>query len=83
MQIDLADGWLLVNQCVLGVLGPVIGGADDNAMCERLAPRRGEKAVDILLLQLVVRIEELALDSVDFAAAGHLRHQIDAVVLGS
>src|SRR5690606_41937258 len=62
---DLADRRLLVDEGVFGVLGPVVGGADNDPVCEWLAARGGEEAVDVLLLQLVVRVVELALDGMD------------------
>ena len=83
MQGDLADRRLLVNQRVLRVLGPVIGGADNDPVGKGLATRRSEEAIDVLLLQLVIRVVELALDGVDFTRAGDFGHQVDAIVLGS
>lgn len=80
MQVDLADRGVLVQQSVFGVLAPVVGGADDHPVGERLFARRGEKAVDVLFLKLVGGVVELALDGVELAGAGGLRHQVDAGV---
>ena len=48
-------------------------------MGERLLARRGEEAVDVALLNRVVRRVELTLDRVDFAVAG-LGDEVDADV---
>ena len=43
VQVDLADRRLLVAQRVLGVLAPVVGGADDDAVGEGLLARAVKK----------------------------------------
>ena len=83
VQGDLADRRLLVDQRVLGVLAPVVGAAYDDAMSERLATGRSEKAVDVLLLKPVFRIVELALNGMDDPGACFFGHQVDTVILGA
>ena len=82
MQGDLADRRLLVNQCVLGIVRPMVGGADDDAMGKGLAAGCSKETVDVALLQAVVGSVELALDGVDLAGASDFGNKVDAVVLG-
>ena len=70
VQVYLADGRLLVAQGVFSVFAPMIGRADNDAVSEYFLARCGKKTVDVALLQTVVFVVELALDSVIFAGAG-------------
>lgn len=80
LEVDLADRRLLVLQGVLGVLAPVVGGGDDEAMGERLLARGGEETVDISLLDAIVLCLELALDGVVLACALGAGDQVDTGV---
>ena len=81
-QIDLANGWLLVDQRVFCVGTPVIGGANDQSMGERFFARGREKAVNVSLLKPVVGCIQLALDGMKFACVG-LCHQIDTGIVSA
>ena len=70
---------MLPFQCVFGVFRPFVGGRNDNAVTEVRFTRCGEKAVDIFLLQCVVRCVVFALDSMVFAHEGG-GDQVDACV---
>lgn len=50
VQVDLADWGLLVTQRVFGVLAPMVGGADDDAMGKRFLARGGEEAINVAFL---------------------------------
>ena len=80
MQVDLADRRLLVAQRLLGVLAPVIGRGDDDAVLEGLLAGRSEEAVDVFLLDAVVRRVVFALDGVQFVGALGTGDQINASV---
>ncbi len=62
------------------MFAPQIRGADDDPVREWFFARYRKEAVDVALLQLVVRGVELALDGVVFASSGSLDHQINARV---
>ena len=51
------------------MLAPVIGRGDDDAVLERLFAGRSEEAVDVFLLDAVVRRVVFALDGVQFVGA--------------
>ena len=80
VQVDLADGWLLVTQRLLGVGAPVVRRADNDPVSEWLLARGGEETVDVALLQPVVFGVQLALDRVDFTSSLGLGDQVDARV---
>ena len=61
---------MLPFQCVFGVFRPFVGGGNDNAVAEVCFTRCGEEAVDVFLLQCVVRCVVFALDSMVFACEG-------------
>ena len=70
---------MLPFQCIFGVFRPFVGGRNDNAVAEVCFTRCGEEAVDVFLLQRVVRCVVFALDSVMFAREGG-GDQVDACV---
>ena len=61
---------MLPFQCIFGVFRPFVGGRNDNAVAEVCFTRCGKEAVNIFLLQCVVRCVVFALDSVMFASEG-------------
>lgn len=65
---------------VLGVLAPVIGGRNDDALGERLAAGGGEEAVDVGFSHPVIGRVAFALDRVVFLGAMSLRDEVDASV---
>ena len=69
-------------QGVLGVLAPVVGGGDDDAVGEWLLAGGGEEAVDVGFLHAVVLGVALALDGVEFLGAVGFGDEVDAGVLG-
>ena len=78
-QSDFGNRNMLPFQCVFGVFRPFVGSGNDNAVAEVCFTRCGEEAVDIFLLQRVVRCVVFALDSVVFASEGG-GDQVDACV---
>ena len=80
-EVYLVNGRLLVPEGFFGVLAPVIGGGDDDALGEGLAAGGGEEAVDVGLAHAVVGGEALALDGVVFLGAPGLGDEVDAGVL--
>ena len=70
---------MLSFQCIFGVFRPFVGGRNDNAVVEVCFTRCGEEAVDVFLLQRVVRCVVFALDSVVFACEGG-GDQVDASI---
>lgn len=83
VKVQLEDGGLLLEQGVLGVLAPVIGGGDDEALGEGLPPRGGEEAVNVPPHDAVVLVVAFALDGVVFVRAARLRDEVNAGVPGA
>ncbi len=79
---DLADGRGLAFEGMLGVLAPVVGGGDDDAVAERGFPGGGEEAVDVGFPDALILGKAFALDGVELAGAGDFRDEVDASVLG-
>lgn len=89
LQIDLGDGRVLIPQGVVGVFGPLVAGADDDAVGEGRLTGCGEEAVDVAFGYFVVWGVELALNGVGFVRFGAgfcagfcLGDKIDANVAG-
>ena len=86
-QANALHGQGLVLQRLLGIPRPVIGGRDDDAIVEPdLVPglaRRREERVDVLLLQVVPAVVELALDRGPASGVSVVGHQVDAGVVGA
>ena len=80
MERDPADQRLLIDQCFLGERRPMVSRRHDQALGKGFAARGSEKAVDILLLQLVIRRVELALDGMEITRTGLLSNQIDTII---
>ena len=83
LEVDLIDGWLLVEQGVFGVRAPVVRGGDYDSLGEAFLPGGGEEAVDVALQDGVIGLIALALDGVVFLGAVGLGDEVDAGVLGT
>ena len=85
-QANALHGHGLMLQRLLGIPRPVIGGRDDDAIVEPdLVPglaRRREERVDVLFLQVVPTVVELALDRGPASGVSVVGHQVDARVVG-
>ncbi len=82
VEVDLADGRLLVGEGGLGVVAPVVGGGDDEAAGEAGFAGGGEEAVDVGFPHAVVGRVAFALDGVVFPGAAGAGDEVDAGVLG-
>ena len=58
---------MLIAQGIFGDFAPVIGGADNDPVCEGFFTGGRKKAVDVLFLNAIVVCVKLALNGVDFA----------------
>jgi hypothetical protein len=76
------NGRRLADEGVFGILGPVVGGGDDDALGERLLAGGGEEAVDIRFPDAVVLGITFALDGVEFLGAVGFGDEVDAGILG-
>jgi len=81
-QSDLADGRGLLLQGMLGVVAPIVGGGDDDAVGKRFFAGGGEEAIDVGFLDPVILGVALALDGVEFLGSGDFGDEVDAGVLG-
>src|SRR5689334_21495758 len=68
IECDLADRDVLAVKRGLSVVGPVVSATDNPTANERLLARRGEEAVDVGLLDSVVRSVELALNGMELSS---------------
>ena len=65
---------------VFGVFAPVIGGANNKPMTERLFSRCGKEAVNIAFLHPVIFCIEFTLDGMEFICSGCFSHQVYACI---
>ena len=76
------DYWSsLTLECFVCIVGPVIGGGDDDSVCEGFLARGGEETVNVALRDAVVPPIVLALDGMKITGASNLRDEVDACVL--
>ena len=80
-EVNFADGYLLVEQCFLGIVRPMVCGRDDDAVGEVFYAGCGEEAVDVFFLEMMVGCIEFALDGVVFSSSSCLGNEIDAGIL--
>src|SRR5215831_10932652 len=80
MQVNLADGRMLILERIVGVLGPIVRCSDDDSMREVLLTRSRKETVDVTFLNAIVIGEEFALDGVELPRALSLSHEINTDV---